>query len=226
MFPSKKKAPLITKEELQQWSYSKKILLLSYSAHLKIDVHYSLKVKKKNIILFSVHTRLEYFILFFLSPSSPFLPVAPLSPQSVLTLFISSRRKVQLLYSPPTQALAQHRPCWLISSSSTPISLLSHFSSTLSFNLSPSQTPRPMLASAGFWFCCRDWQNDVVAMTGFYVDGLYFYFDEWVLILLMVDEWDCWWLMNGGWVSLVSWLMVSWVSPSLCWWLICAVVFG
>ena len=36
-------------------------------------------------------------------------------------------------------------------------------------------------------------------MTGFYVDGFYFYFDEWVLILLMIDEWgllmvDEWWL--------------------------------
>ena len=26
-------------------------------------------------------------------------------------------------------------------------------------------------------------------VDGFYVDGFYFYFDEWVLILLMVDEW-------------------------------------
>ena len=52
MFPSKKKAPLITKEELQQWSYSKKILLLSYSAHLKIDVHYSSKVKKYILFYF------------------------------------------------------------------------------------------------------------------------------------------------------------------------------
>ena len=46
------------------------------------------------------------------------------------------------------------------------------------------------------------------------------------IFILMNGFWFCWWLMNGGWVSLVSWLMVSWVSPSLCWWLICAVVFG
>ena len=37
------------------------------------------------------------------------------------------------------------------------------------------------------------------SVDGFYVDGFYFYFDEWVLILLMVDEWgllmvDEWWL--------------------------------
>ena len=136
-----------------------------------------------------------YIYIYFLSPPSPFLPVAPLSPQSVLTLFISSRCKLQFLHSPPTQALAQHRQRWLISLFSAPISLLSHFSSTLSLNLSPSQTPRPMIAGARFWFCRRDWQNSVVAVTGFYVDGFYFYFDKWVLILLMVDEW---WLGFSG----------------------------
>ena len=51
-------------------------------------------------------------------------------------------------------------------------------------------------------------------------DGLYFYFDEWVLILLMVDEWgllmvDEWWLgfssfMADGFVGFfVSMLMVD-----------------
>ena len=95
----------------------------------------------------------------------------------------------------PTQAPTQHWQCQLISSFSAPISLLSHFSSTLSFNLSPSQTLRPMIASAGFWFCRRDWQNNVVAVTRFYVDVFYFDFDEWVLILLMVDEW---WLGFSG----------------------------
>ena len=57
-------------------------------------------------------------------------------------------------------------------------------------------------------------------MTGFYVNGFYFYFDEWVLILLMVDEWglsmvDEWWLgffgfMADGFVGFfVSMLMVD-----------------
>ena len=36
------------------------------------------------------------------------------------------------------------------------------------------------------------------------VDGFYFYFDEWVLILLMVDEWG---LLMVEWVL----LMVKWV---------------
>ena len=142
------------------------------------------------------------FYYFFLSPPSPFLPVAPLSPQLVLTFFISFRCKLQFLHSPPTQAPTQRRQHRLISSFSAPISLLSHFSFTLSLNHSPSQTPRPMITSAGFWFCCRDWQNNVVAVTEFYVDGFYFYFDEWVLILLMVDGWwmgfvDGWWMMAG-----------------------------
>ena len=35
-------------------------------------------------------------------------------------------------------------------------------------------------------------------MIGFYVDGFYFYFDEWVLILLMVDEWGL--LMVAGFI--------------------------
>ena len=42
-------------------------------------------------------------------------------------------------------------------------------------------------------------------MTVFYVDKFYFYFDEWVLILLMADEWgllmvDEWWLGFSGFV--------------------------
>ena len=148
---------------------------------------------------------LEYFNFFFLSPPSPFLLVAPLSPQSILTLFISSRCRLQFLHSPSTQAPAQHRQRQLISSFSAPLSLLSHFSSTLSLNISPSQTPRPMIANARFWFCRRDWQNSVVVVTRFYVDGFYFYIDEWVLILLMVDEWGLlmvneWWLGFSGFV--------------------------
>ena len=57
-------------------------------------------------------------------------------------------------------------------------------------------------------------------MTEFYVNGFYFYFDERVLILLMVDEWglsmvDEWWLgffgfMADGFVGFfVSMLMVD-----------------
>ena len=67
-------------------------------------------------------------------------------------------------------------------------------------------------------------------MTGFYVDGFYFYFDEWVLILLMVDEW---WLGFSGFVVdgfvgfSVSMLMVDlcgsfwliWIFGSGCRWL-------
>ena len=65
-----------------------------------------------------------------------------------------------------------------------------------------------MIIDAGFWFCRRDWQNNVVAVTGFYVDKFYFYFDEWVLILLMADEWgllmvDEWWLGFFGWWMVV-----------------------
>ena len=78
-------------------------------------------------------------------------------------------------------------------------------------------------------------------MTGFYVDGLYFYFDEWVLILLMVDEWDLlmvdeWWLGFSGFVVdgfvgfSVSMLMVDscgsfwliWIFGSGCRWLFLA----
>ena len=159
------------------------------------------------------------FYYFFLSLPSPFLPVAPLSPQLVLTFFISSRCKLQFLHSPSTQAPAQRRQHRLISSFSTPISILSHFSSTLSLNHSPSQTPRPMITGVGFWFCCRDWQNNVVAVTEFYVDGFYFYFDEWVLILLMVDGWwmgfvDGWWMMAG-----FLWLMNGGGGGGGCgWW--------
>ena len=166
---------------------------------------------------------LEYFIYFFLSPPSPFYPLllSPLSRSShssflpVASFNSSTHRQPKPLPSAdnadpstcpmPTQAPAQRQQCQLISSFSVPISLQSHFSSTLSLNLSSSQTPRPMIVGVGFWFCRRDWQNSVVAMTGFYVDGFYFYFDEWVLILLMDDEWgllmvDEWWLSFSGFV--------------------------
>ena len=77
-------------------------------------------------------------------------------------------------------------------------------------------------------------------MIGFYVDGFYFYFDEWVLILLMVDEWgllmvDEWWLgfssfssfvVNGFVGFFVSMLMVDlcggfwliWIFGNGCGW--------
>ena len=96
-----------------------------------------------------------YISIYFVSPPSPFLPVAPLSPLLVLTLFLSSRCKLIFLHSLPTQAPTQRRQRQLISSFSTPISLLSHFSSTLSLNLSPSQTSRPMFADRG-WVRCRN----------------------------------------------------------------------
>ena len=47
------------KRRVQQWSYKQNCLLLSYSAHLKIDVHCSSKVKKK-----------KYFFITLLSPLS------------------------------------------------------------------------------------------------------------------------------------------------------------
>ena len=85
-------APPITKMELQQWSYSQKFWLLSYSIHLslEIDVHYSSKVKK-NILFYFVFTLMENIYFFFLllphfyplllsplsrSSHSSFLPVA------------------------------------------------------------------------------------------------------------------------------------------------------
>ena len=52
-------APLKSYLELQQWSYSQKIWLLSYNAQLKIVVHCTSKVKKKKFILCS-HGWLEY----------------------------------------------------------------------------------------------------------------------------------------------------------------------
>ena len=39
-------------------------------------------------------------------------------------------------------------------------------------------------------------------------DGFHFYFDEWVLILLMVDEW-WWWWQWWWWVWSWLWLMVE-----------------
>ena len=75
-------APPITKLELQQWSYSKKIWLFSYSAHLKIDVHCSSKVKKKNYFILCSHWWLEYFFFFLLLPHFYPLLLSPLNRSS------------------------------------------------------------------------------------------------------------------------------------------------
>ena len=168
---------------------------------------------------------LEYFICFFFLLLPHFYPLllSPLSRSS--TLFISSHCKLQFLHSPPTQAPAQrwqHQPkplssadntdpsptptmptqapvqrrqCRLISSFSAPISMLSHFSSTLSLNLSLSQTPRPMITDAGFDFVALIDKMALLSWLGFMLMGSIF--------ILMNGFWFCWWLMNGGWVSLV-----------------------
>ena len=125
--------------ELQQWSYSQKIWLLNYSAQLKIVGHYSSKVK---IYIYIYIYILFYFvftlivrIFFFLSPPSPFLPFTSLSPQSVLTLFISSYCKLQFLHSPPTQALTQGQPKPLPNADNANFFILRPYLSTISFFL-------------------------------------------------------------------------------------------
>ena len=97
--------------------------------------------------------RIYIYILYFSSfpISTRYSSLPSVGPH---TLF-SSCCKLQFLHLLPTQALAQCRERRLISSFSAPISLLSHFSSTLSLNLSPSQTPRPMIADRG-WVRCRN----------------------------------------------------------------------
>ena len=81
--------PPITKLELQQWSYSKKIWLLSYSAHLKIDVHYSSKVKNIYYFILCSHWWLEYFFFlsFFSFPISTHCSFLPLVGPHTLHFF-------------------------------------------------------------------------------------------------------------------------------------------
>ena len=67
----------------------------------------------------------------------------------------------------------------------------------------------------GFWFCWWLMNGGWVSLVSWWLlanlivdDGFYFYFDEWVLILLMVDEWgllmvDEWWLGFFGWWMVV-----------------------
>ena len=140
---------------------------------------------------------LDFFFLFF------FLLLPNFYPLLLFPLNQSSHSSLLPVASFNSSTCRQPKP--LPSADNADWSLLSHFSCTLSLNLSPSQTSRPMIANAEFWFCRHDWQNNVVAVTRFYVDGFYFYFDEWVLILLMVDEWgllivDEWWLGFFGFV--------------------------
>ena len=77
-----------TKMMLQQWSYNQIFLLLSYSAHLSLDVHCSSKLKKKNYFI-CVDTWLEYFFFFLLLPHFYPLLLSPLirsSPSPLLTV--------------------------------------------------------------------------------------------------------------------------------------------
>ena len=142
--------------ELQQWSYSQKIWLLNYSAQLKIIGHYSSKVKIYIYILFYfVFTLIvRIFFFFLLLPHLYPLLLSPLSQSShssflPIASFNSStrHRPKPLLRANLSPYLTPIMP---ISSFSAPISLLSHFSYTLSLNLSPSQTPRPMIVDSGF----------------------------------------------------------------------------
>ena len=68
------------KRRVQQWSYKQNCLLLSYSTHLKIDVHCSSKVKKKKKFYYTSLSSLvkKTFPIFFLS----------LSPASLLSSFV------------------------------------------------------------------------------------------------------------------------------------------
>ena len=76
-----------------------------------------------------------------------------------------------------------------------PLSFFSHFFLFLSSFLWFSAVPPPpskreprntktMIAGARFYFYFDEWVL-ILSM----VDGFCFYFDEWVLILLMVDKW-------------------------------------
>ena len=127
------------KRRVQQWSYKQNFLLLNYSAHLFLDVHCSSKVKK-NYFVFTLWLDFFFFFFFLLLPHFYPLLLSPLNRSShssflpVASFKSSTRRQPKPLPSPDNAE-------W---------SLLSHFSSTLSLNLSPSQTPRPMIAGARF----------------------------------------------------------------------------
>ena len=196
---------LFLHHQSQKWIYSQKFWLLSYSAQPKMAVHCSSNQKKKFVVL-TLMVRIFYFIFFFLLLSHFYpLLLSPLSPHTLH--FFPLQAPIPPLTANPSPYPAPTNLFVLRPS----LFLLSHFSSTLSLNLSPSQIPRPMIAGAGFWFCHHDWQNGVVAVTGFY---------WWVLLMgfmlmgsifiLMNGFWFCWWLMNG-----VCW----WLMNEFCWWL-------
>ena len=114
-----------------------------------------------------IYIYIYIYISFHLLPHFYLLLLSPLSQSSASFNSFTRRRpkplpnidntdpSLCLAPTTPTQAPAPRRQCQLISSLSAPISLLSHFSYTLSLNLSPSQTPRPMIADRG-WVRCRN----------------------------------------------------------------------
>ena len=172
------------------------------------------------------------FFFFFLSPPSPFLPIAPLSPQSVLTLFIASRCKLQFLHLSPTQAPTQRQQCRLISAISFFL-----YSISQSFSISNIKTHdrQCWVLILSPWLtkqrCRRDWVLCWWVLFLFWWMGIDFVDGWWMGFV------DCWWMVAGflwfrGGFWLIWWLMMDsifilmnefwfcwWLMNGVCWWL-------
>ena len=80
--------------------------------------------------------------------------------------------------------------------------------------------PRPMITTAGFWFCRRGWQNkhycsDWVLLMGFIfilMNG--FWFCRWLMNRF------CWWLMGFIFNLMNGFWFYRWLMNGFCWWLL------
>ena len=134
------------KRRVQQWSYKQNFLLLSYSAHLSLDVHCSSKVKKKIYIYYTSLSSLvkKTFPIFFLALSgfSSFFFL----PQFFFLSSSSASSLVADLFHRPSSPTHLEPHCPILHLTTDPSSIVD-----LSFIVDPSSTDESNNACTVTW---------------------------------------------------------------------------
>ena len=158
--------------------------------------------------------RIFYFIFFFLLLSHFYpLLLSPLNPHTLH--FFPLQAPIPPLTANPSPYPAPTNLFVLRPSFSAVSFFLYSVSQSFSIPNTKTHDRRCWVLILSPWLTKRRCRRDRVLLMGS-VNGFYFYFDEWVLILLMVDEWgllmvDEWVLLMVKWVFFYSWVMPWWV---------------
>ena len=143
------------KRRVQQWSYKQNCLLLRYNAHLKIDVHCSSKVKKKNffITLLSPLSLKKHFLFSFSLSLSGFSSFFFLPQFFVLSSLPVSSLIADLFHQPSSSTHPKpHRPILHLTADPSSIA-------DLSFIVNPSSTGESNNARTVTWD--REYVDDI-----------------------------------------------------------------